>query len=60
MPSLVFDEAAGRFIAAQDVTESGLVASSLIDDYGEDWLLFSADPTGNDAPSASRAARSLA
>jgi hypothetical protein len=36
---MVFDDDDGSFNIAQSLT-----ASSLIDDYGEDWLLLSVDP----------------
>jgi hypothetical protein len=41
---LVFDDEDGSFNIAQSVT------TSLIDDYGEDWLMISADP-GDQQPS---------
>ncbi len=42
--SLVFDDDDGSFNIAQSVT------TSLIDDYGEDWLMINADP-GDQPPS---------
>ncbi len=45
--NLMFDEAAGRFVAAQNMTASlSLVTTSMVDDYGEDRLLIGPDGTG--------------
>jgi hypothetical protein len=55
--NLMFDEAAGRFVAAQTAaqymtTSLNLVTTSMIDDYGEDWLLIG--PGGTATSSSER------
>ncbi len=53
--NLMFDEAADRFVAAQNAMEEmtaslNLVTTSMVDDYGEDWLLIGSGGTGKWSP----------